>query len=331
MIVGGKQVKIHVEDLPLEKLKPDLTQPRRYQLELELTSKGLDPSSAKEPDGIELATRFDELRSSIIENEGISMPLVVEHIDDDYRIIDGDRRQGAVRNILNDEKVLEEHPNLKEQLSKLPCIIVEGPLTKAQRLSLLSHIHVQIAQWGPIAKDKVIMDLEDAMNNEQRVSSVMGTKPSNIKRQREINEMAQNFVDVKGGKSISYARELMAIKESLRTPEVKAVTIEKIKKGVINDSVDIRHLRKILPDPEAKEVFMRPHTKIEDAMNVVKAKEFQKSLSTPIVDFKETVDRLIATLKTAKFEDIVRYKGNKDLKKTVDEAISLLTTFRGYI
>jgi hypothetical protein len=330
MIIGGKTMKIYIEDIPVHKLEPDLEQPRRYQLELELQAKGLDPTSAKKPDGIELASRFDELRSSIIENEGISMPLVVEKANGTFRVIDGDRRLGAVRNILADEKIIEEQPNLKQQLNKLPCIVVEGPLTKAQRLGLLSHIHVQIAQWGPIAKEKVIMELGEAIN-EQRISSVMGTKPSSIKRQREIYEMAQNFVDTKGGKAISYARELMNLKESLRTPEVKNVTIEKIKKGVINDAVDIRTLRKILPDPDARAVYLKPNTTTEDALNIVKAKDFQKSLDTPTVDFKETVDRLIATLKTAKLEDIIKYKGNKELKKIVDDAISLLNTFKGYI
>jgi ParB-like chromosome segregation protein Spo0J len=331
MIVAGKEVEIHAEDIPIEKLEPDINQPRRYQLELELQTKGLDPASAKKPDGIELASRFDELRGSIIENEGVSMPLVVEKANGTFRIIDGDRRLGAVRNVLADQKVMEEHPALKERLSKLPCIVANGPLTKAQRLALLSHIHVHLAPWGPVAKEKVVMELQEAVPNEQRISAVMGTKPSSIKRQREIYEMAQNFMDAKGSRALSYARELMNIKENLRTPEVKKVTIEKINKGIVDDAVDIRNLRKILPDPDAREVYLKPNTKIEEAMNVIKAKELQKALSGPPTDFKDTVDRLIATLKTAKFEDIVKYKGNRELRKTVDEAITLLGTFRTHI
>jgi hypothetical protein len=238
---------------------------------------------------------------------------------------------GAVRSILADEKVIEEHPKLKEQLARLPCLVVEGPLSKVQRLELLSHIHVHLAQWGPIAKEKVTLDLREAIDNEQRLSTVMSTKPSTIKRQREIYEMAQNFTDKKGDRAISYARELMNIKSSLRTPDVKETVIKKIRKGVVNDAVDIRDLRKILPDPDARAIFMKEDTTIKDALNVVKAKEFQKSLSTPIVDFKETVDRLVATIKTAKLDDLVKYKGNRELKKAIDDAISVLTTFKGYI
>lgn len=330
MIIGGKNVRIDVVDIPVEELQPDLEQPRRYQLELELQSKGLDPSSAKQPDGIELATRFDELRNSVIENEGISMPLVVEKANDTFRIIDGDRRFGAVRSILADDKVMEEHPDLKQQLAKLPCLVVDGPLTKTQRLALLSHIHVHLAQWGPVAKEKVTMELREALN-EQRLSTVMGTKPGSIKRQREIYEMSQNFTDTKGGKAMSYARELMNIKSNLRSPEVQETVIEKVQKGIINDAVDIRALRKILPDPDARAVFLKPSTTTEDALNVVKAKEFQKSLNTPIVDFKETVDRLIATIKTARLEELIKYKGNRELKKSIDDAISVLSTFKGYI
>jgi hypothetical protein len=333
MIVGGKEVAIQVEEIPVELLEPDLNQPRRYELGLELQAKGLEHASelASKPDGIELATRFDELRGAIIENQGISMPLVVERFNGKFRLIDGDRRLGAVRNILADHETIQENPHLKEKLAKLPCIVVDGPLTKTQKLTLLSHIHLHLAQWRPAAKQKMLMDLDEATRNEQRVSAVTGTRPTYLKKDREIRELAEELKEVKGAKAWSYARELMNIKQNLRTPDVKRLTMQKIKKGVIDDAVDIRNLRKILPDSDARAEYMKPQTRIDDAMNVLKAKELSKSLADPPQDFKDRLERLVAVLKTVRLEDIVKYKGNRELKKTVDQAMTLLSTFKGYI
>jgi hypothetical protein len=90
-------------------------------------------------------------------------------------------------------------------------------------------------------------------------------------------------------------------------------------------------LRKILPDPDAKAIFLEEKTTIHDALNVVKAKEFQRSLNSPSVGLKDTIDRLVATLKTVKFEELMKYKGNQDLRKLLDEALSTLNSFKSYV
>lgn len=71
MIIGGKEINIRVESIPTTNLEPDLDQPRRYALALELDSKGLDPNVVKKPEGIEQSAKFTELVRAIVENEGI--------------------------------------------------------------------------------------------------------------------------------------------------------------------------------------------------------------------------------------------------------------------
>ncbi len=330
MIVNGRELKVTLEEIPVSKIEPDLEQPRRYEIQLDLQSKGMSTDAMRNPEGIQFATRFEELVSSIIENQGISMPLVVEKLNGKYKIIDGDRRLGAVKRILEDEEILKRNPSLKEKLANLPCLIVYDQLGKLQKLRLLSHIHIHLAEWRPIAKQKVALELADAVG-EDKTAAVMALRTTNIAKAKEEQELAKRFT-FKGPKSVSYARELNSIKKNLVNDEVIDITIRKVKEGRITDSVDLRKLRKILADPEAKRVYLNPESTIEEAETVLKSKEFKKSLEKQTaVGFDELLDRLVTTLKTVTFEELTEYKGSKDVHKKVEDAISVLTKFKEYI
>lgn len=70
---------------------------------------------------------------------------------------------------------------------------------------------------------------------------------------------------------------------------------------------------------------------IEDAEDVLKSKEFKKSLQGPSLEFQDLLDRLTTSLKSVKFEDLVKYKGSIEVKKMVEENIKLLNNFKTYI
>jgi len=330
MIIGGRKLEISLEDVPIGKLEPNFNQPRRYQLEEELRSKGLSPEIVKKPEGITSSTRFEELVRAIVENSGISMPLVVEKVDDTYKIIDGDRRLGAVNHILNDTKILEKNPSLKDQLASLPCLVVEGPLSDEDRLRLLAHIHIHLANWRPVAKDKVVEDLEKLVSEREKVAAIMGVTPGKVGKSIEVREMAKRF-SFKGPSAISYATNLMSLAKRLRDPEVVNTTIQKVKEGKITSPVQIRDLRRIIPNPDAREVYLKPDKSINDALEVVKAKEFEKSLEKPEIEFTELLNRLVTSLKTVTFEELVKHKGSTSVRKMVDDCIALLNNFRSYI
>jgi ParB family chromosome partitioning protein len=331
MIVAGRSVNVALEEVSAEELEPDPEQPRRYELSIDLQAKGLDPQTAKQPDAIELVRGFDDLVKSVIENQGISTPILVENVKGRRRVIDGDRRLGALRHILQNEKLLSENPGLKETLARIPCLSVEGPLSEMERLQLLSHIHLHLKPWGPYAKHQVESQLLQAKTSEEKTAAVMCIPRASMRKLREAEELAGKVADKKGSRALSYAREFVNINSKLRSPEVEAVVVKKIRNGLINDSVDIRNLRKILPDPDAKAIFLEEKTTIHDALNVVKAKEFQQSLNSPSVGLKDTIDRLVATLRTVKFEELIKYKGNRDLRKLLDEALSTLNSFKSYV
>lgn len=330
MIIAGKEIKTRLDKIPVDKLEPDFNNPRRHELALDLESKGLDPDMARTPEGIRQSGKFTELCRAIVENKGISMPLVVQEIKDEkFKVVDGDRRLGAVNYILEDEEILEKNPDLKEQLSELPCIVVEQTLTNEDLLRLLTHIHMQFVDWKPISKDLIMEQLESILGSEA-AGAVMGMPEGRARKAAQIREYAKRFT-VKGPAAISYAREISSLKKSFRTPEIVNATVAKVASGKMTYCGDIKALRKIIPVPEAKAVYLKPESTVEDALKVVRSEELKKSLERPEIGFKDIIENLTLSLKGVPFSELSAYKGNEDLKNMVDSCIDLLGTFRGYI
>jgi ParB-like chromosome segregation protein Spo0J len=330
MKIGGKEYQTKIGLVETEKLVPDLEQPRRFELEEELKAKGLDCAKAKAPEGIMFATRMKQLEKSIIENKGISLPLVVEKVGKTYTIIDGDRRLGAVKSILNNKKLLEENPGLENALSKLPCLIIEGPLEKDEKLRILAHMHIHLAPWRPVAKGKVIKDLTDTIKAEEKVALIMGITKYALEKQLKIEELAKKFA-FKGPSAISYARELASLRKDLLNDEIIGSTVERVRKGIIKSPLEIRKIRKILKDPELRQEYVKSDKSVDMLEVALKTKEFEKSLTQPTMEFKEILRRLIVSIKNVKFEALAACKGNGETKSMIEEAISTLSLFKSYI
>lgn len=330
MIIGDKEINVYLDEILVDNLEPNLDQPRRRELRRELEKKGLDESKATQPDGIELSSRFEELVKAIVENRGISMPLVVEKTDGKFRVIDGDRRLGAVRYILGNENLLGYNPGLKERLSKLPCLVIKDVLSDEERARLLAHIHVHIEQWRPITKGDVIEEIIREVGEPEKAAAIMGVTKYKITKEMEIKEMEKRF-PFKGAAATSYARELMSISKSLLGKDAIDATVTKVKEGIIRSPLEIRRLRKILADPDARDVYIEKGATLQDAEEKIRHKEFIESLQKPNIEFEALLDRLVTSLKSITFDELVKYKGNKDVKKILEDAIAVLKNFEGYV
>lgn len=330
MIIGDREISIYLDDIPVDSLEPNLDQPRRHELERELQSEGLDPNKARQPEGIQLSRRFEELVRSIVENKGISMPLVVEKINGKFRVIDGDRRLGAVRAALDNETILEANPELKQRLSKLPCLVIEDKLSEEERARLLAHIHVHLAQWRPIAKGEVTQEIIDIIGDPEKAAAIMGVTKGAITKAMAIREMEKKF-PFKGAAATSYARELMNISKFLLDKDVVDATVSKVKAGIIRSPLEIRRLRPILADSDARDIYLKKGATLQDAEEKIKQKEFFESLQKPNIELEDLLDRLVTSLKNITFDEIVKYKGNKDIKRTLEDAITVLRNFEGYV
>lgn len=326
--VGGEAFNANLESVPIEKLEPDPEQPRRYEIGLDLKSKGLDPNIARKPESIAYSKRFDELTRSMLENKGVSIPLVVEHNDGKYTILDGDRRRGVAMRILNDPKIMQNNPEAKDFLSELPCLVIQGPLTKEQRLRLLAHVHVHLTQWGYAARDKVVTDLIETVKADDSVAAIMGIKKGRVKRMLEIDELEKKL-EFKGPTARSYAREIRSLRKDLRTPKTIEATVKKVKEGKIKNPLEIRKLRKIGSDLEAMETYLKPETSIEKAENIVKVKEMLKM--EPDIELNEMLTRFVDQLMKIPASTLVKHKGNPKVTKALDECIERLQNFRSLL
>ena len=264
-----------------------------------------------------------------MENGGISIPMVVERADGTNRLIDGDRRLGAVRYILAHDEILQENPHLKDNLSKLPCMIVKGPLTEEERLRLLAHIHIHLAPWRPAAKDYVAEKLLEAAG-EPKAKTVTRTTRGSIEKAKLVEDYKKLF-SFKGAQAVSWSKELANIKQSLIDDEVVNATVEKARDGNIKSAVHLRDLRTILKDPDARAVYVRPGATIGEAKRVRDMKELSKAIEKPDVPFKDYVEKLLMALRNVKFEELVKYKGDQDVAKIVDECMMLLGNFKAYL
>ena len=330
MIIGNKEINAYLDEIPVDNLEPNLNQPRRHELQRELESKGLDASKATQPDGIELSSRFAELVKAIVENRGISMPLVVEEMEGKFRVIDGDRRLGAVRYILSDENILKNNPDLKERLSKLPCLVIKDALSDGERTRLLAHVHVHLAQWRPIAKGDVIEEIIREVGEPEKAAAIMGVTRYRITKEMETREMEKKL-RFKGAAATSYARELMSISKSLLDRDVIDATVSKVKEGIIRSPLEIRRLRKILADQDSRDIYLKKGTTLQDAEEKIRQKEFFESLQKPNIELEDLLDRLVTSLKSITFEELVRYKGSAEVKKMLVDAITVLKNFEGYV
>ncbi len=329
VVINGKSLSVSSQEVPPELLEYDRDNPRRYEIALDLERKGEDPKLAERAEGIERATRFRELRESIVENEGISLPLVVEAANGKFRLIDGDRRLGAVRHILRDENLLAERPELEQKLAKLPCLVVEGPLDEEERLTFLSHIHVHLAAWRPAAKRMVTKKLS-AKLGEERAQSTTRTTSGSMSKGTLIDKYEGLFA-FKGAQAVSWARELANLRQTLIDDVIVDATLQKAKNGKITSAVELRQLRDVLGDPEGREAYVRPDTTLQDAKHVLDLKLLTHLVGGPDLGFKDLLMRLVVGLRGIRFDELLRYKGDSEVKELVDECTALLARFGEYL
>lgn len=327
MRIAGKDFKVSTSEIPIDNIEVNYDQPRRQAIALRLASKGLDPHLAKEPEGIKWSRRFRQLVNGIIANKGISMPIVVqEQPNGKFFLIDGDRRIGAVKYILQNEKILQANPELKQNLAKIPCLVVNGVLTEDECLVLLSHIHVQIQGWPATAKSDIIEQLEKEHGKEE-TAAILGTPIEQVTRAVDAVEIAKKF-SFKQPYALSWGKRISRMRRGLVDAKVLDATVDKVRREVVKGVRNLDVLPKILKDPDAKAKYLEPNSNINDCLQVLKEKDLEKSLEAPGVSFKHILSRLILALKSVKFDNMRKYKGSKEMAESLDQCMELLKSFK---
>jgi len=205
-----------------------------------------------------------ELRRSIEENQGIFIPLLVEphsEYKDKYQIIDGERRWLSLR------KLAQEKGDGRFEI--VPVDVTDRPLAVEERLRAWVYIHQQRKEWTVKEKERTAYKLIQIVG---RVSaaSILGISVREVDALKEIFELSEEITGLSDpDASISYAREIRKIATHLRPPDVEKAIINKISKGLIKTSKEIRSLRKILRNDAARTEFMKEGSSVADARNVI--------------------------------------------------------------
>ena len=282
---------------------------------------------------------FDVLKDSIKVNNGIIQPIIVNHINNRYVVIEGNTRVQIYKDLKREFKGTN-----KEDLWNKIIAIVHENLGRSQvdAIRLQSHL-VGPRDWDPYSKAKYLHHLyysEYLSINE--IISYCGGKATEVKKMVQAYEdMTKYFVPLLNGEEIPH-KKFSAFIELQNRKVLDAIlynnfTKENFAQWVLNDNIDkmanVRMLPEILPDKAAREVFLKENCTeayklvsipglesglLKDASYVQLAKQLQQKLNSipaPLVRQMSIGDDTKAyQIKTALY----------DLKDVLDETLDMV-------
>lgn len=258
----------------------------------------------------------DELQRQIEANEGLFEPLLVEPHPDlpgKFRIIDGDRRW-------TNSGILVARG--REQYRQIPIEVTDRTLSEDERLRVWIYIHRQRKEWDAKEKEMVAYRLVDLVGRAS-AANILGITVRELDKLVEVFELSERFSGLRDPSSaITWARELMGVSKKLLTPSAIDAVVSKVNQKRITNSKDLRKLRAILPDPVAREHFLKDEGDLESAsLRLAPSKKEKKGLSGEL-------DAAVEAMKRVPWTSLAELKGDPDILKKIDDAEALLKSLR---
>lgn len=259
----------------------------------------------------------DELQRQIEANEGVFEPLLVEPhptASGKFRIIDGERRW-------TNSKALAARG--REQFRQIPIEVTDRTLSDDERLRVWIYIHRQRKEWDAKEKEMVAYRLVELIGR-AGAANILGISVRELDKLTEVFELSERFKGLRDpSAAITWARELMGVSKKLLTPTVIDAVVEKVAQKRITNSKDLRKLRAILPDPVARDNFLKEEGDLETASLRVSAhaKKERSGLSGEL-------DAAVEAMKRVPWTTLAELKGDPDILKKIDDAEALLKTLR---
>lgn len=259
----------------------------------------------------------EELQRQIEANEGLFEPLLVEPHPDlpgKLRIIDGDRRWTNSRALV---------ALGREQYRQIPVEVTDRTLSDDERLRVWIYIHRQRKEWDAKEKEMVAYSLVDLVGRAS-AANILGITVRDLDKLVEVFELSEKFKSLRDpGAAITWARELMGVSKKLLSPSVIEAVVAKVNQKRITNSKDLRKLRVILPDPVARDHFLRPEGDLESAMLRLKPAE-----KKPPAGFLGELDAAVEAMTRVPWTALEKHKGDSAIIKKIDAAEALLRSLR---
>lgn len=257
-----------------------------------------------------------ELQRQIEANEGIFEPLLVEphpEQQDKFRIIDGERRWTNSEALVNAGR---------EQFRRVPVEVTDRTLSDEERLRAWIYIHRQRKEWDTKEKEMVAYRLVELVGRAS-AANILGVTVRELDKLVAIFELSERFENLRDpSAAITWSRELMGVSKNLLTPSVIDAVVAKVNQKRITNSKDLRKLRTILRDPEAKANFLSDEGSIDTAMLRLAPKE------TRAAGVLDQLDSAIDAIKKASWTDIVDLQGDPEALQKLEDAEKLLQALR---
>jgi ParB family chromosome partitioning protein len=273
-----------------------------------------------------------ELRKSILENNGLLEPILVEphpQYKDKFLIIDGERRW-------TNSKILVE-VDKRENFRKLPVQICDRTLSEDERLRAWVTIHMQRQDWSLKEKERTAFRLIELVGR-VKAANILGITVKAVDKLKATFELSERMSSIPNpDASITYAREIMRLPQYLREQKEKTnggtITMEdaivkKINEGLITSSKQIRDLREILKEDAARKVFVKDGTTIDQALKMLPRSTTQPSLGE---NFLGDLNSFKFALTSYTWPQLLELKGKKEALQMVQECKKILETIENMI
>jgi ParB family chromosome partitioning protein len=259
----------------------------------------------------------EELQLQIEANEGLFEPLLVEpHPDESgkFRIIDGERRWTNSRVLVMQGR---------EQYRQVPVEVTDRTLTDEERLRVWIYIHRQRKEWDAKEKEMVAYRLVELVGRAS-AANILGVSVRELDKLVDVFVLSEKFTGLREpGGAITWARELTGLSKKLVTPSVVEAVVRKVGQKRITNSKDLRKLRKILPDPVAREHFLSEEGNLESAMLRL-GHAAKKATGGLAGDLEAAVE----SMKRVPWTTLAELKGDREILKRIDDAEALLKSLR---
>lgn len=307
-----------------------------------------------------------ELKNSIVSNGFLAVErLVVRHYKDVdgipiYLVLEGNRRAASLRWIRDDHEAGVSIPQgVLDVLGAVPVIVTDSDDGEVTYLSIMGIRHVGgIKQWGGYQRAKLVGDLRDMYGlDTTEVADRLGmTKHEVNRRYRALKALQQmeedeDFGGFAGPQMYPLFHEAVSIpavrawlgwddnlttfgaQEELRhfymliTPYVDDNDDDFVPRDVkITTYSQVRDLRDVLANPDAKAVLLDPTRSLGDALGIAKADELSSSWRSEISEAASALTKIGAfDLAGMSQEDITSISNLQDTIARVLDAHAKLT------
>lgn len=236
------------------------------------------------------------------------------------RIVDGERRWANSRELVAAGK---------EIFRTIPSEIVDRTLTDDERLRIWVHKHRQRKEWSARDKENVANQLVRHLGKAV-AADILGMSVREVEKLVDTFVLSARFADLPDPASaITWARELQGIAKKLLTPEVIDAVASKAQRRQITNSKELRELRKILPDPIAKDHFLGDEGDIRSALLCLRPGAAGKpgESKNMIAD----LDALINTLGRHSWRSIEELKDDPNFIERIEHAQRVLGDLRSIV